>query len=152
MKSILHPDLDLQDPAYTPNRLLDRVAEHCNARNDAALSYLLECNHGALTHIRQRHTAIGPWLMVKIMDVTGWHVQTVRELMGMPYDGPTVVAEVAGKIRHVPLGVRYRTNERHRKILVWNWTCTTLARCSTAQAYPQQNKTAQHSAAHHHAT
>jgi hypothetical protein len=89
---------DLSDPSYTPNRLLDRTAEMLHIETDARLALVLECDASLICHIRARRYAISAWLMVQIMDRTGWHITYVRELAGLPYDGVAKLVMVAQRI------------------------------------------------------
>jgi hypothetical protein len=90
--------IDLASPSYTPNRLLNHAAELLGARNDARLALILEVDCAYISRIRSRKEGIGPGLMVRIMDRTGWHIQHLRELAGMPFDGVTKLVDLAHRV------------------------------------------------------
>lgn len=89
---------DLTDPSYTPVKLLNETAHLLRAKNDATLALMLECDHALLTRVRKRKYVVTPYLMVQIMDRTGWHIQDVRRLAGMPYDGAAKLVMLAQRI------------------------------------------------------
>lgn len=91
-------EIDLQSPSYTPVRLLNEAAALLHAKNDAQLAHILECHHALLTRVRHRRQVVTPFIMVQIMDRTGWHIQDVRKLAGMPYDGAAKLVMLAQRI------------------------------------------------------
>lgn len=95
----MKPDeIDLQSPDYTPVRLILATAKFLHAKNDAALARFLEIEHAQLSRIRHRKERVTFRLMVSIADCTGWSIQEIRELAGMPYDGVARLVFVAQKI------------------------------------------------------
>lgn len=90
--------IDLQSPSYTPVRLLNETAYLLHCKNDRVLAMTLEVNQAVITRIRKRQAPITAGLMVQIMDRTGWHIQHVRELAGMPYDGVAKLVVLAQRI------------------------------------------------------
>lgn len=94
----MRDEIDLSAPSYTPNLLLDRAAEMLGCKNDHRLALVLECDSALICRIRARTAPITAYLMVQIMDRTGWHVQDVRRLAGIPYDGPAKLVMVAQRI------------------------------------------------------
>lgn len=93
---------DLTDPSYTPAKLLSETAVLLRAPTDAMLALVLECDRSLLTKIRKRQQVVTPFMMVQIMDRTGWHITEVRRLAGMPYDGVAKLVVLAQRI-----GFRY---------------------------------------------
>lgn len=91
-------EIDLKSPIYTPNRLFDKAAELLQVKNDATLALVLECDQALLCRIRRRKSPLSAWLMIQIMDRTGWHIKYVRELAGIPYDGVSKLVAIAHEI------------------------------------------------------
>jgi hypothetical protein len=117
-------DIDLTSPTYTPNRLLNKVMECLDVENASQLAHLLECDPAIITRVSHRQRPISPGLMVQIMDRTGWHIQTVRELAGMPFDGPTRLIEVMQTPPvDVRLGFRYLQRASKRNSRIWCGIC-----------------------------
>lgn len=84
----------LNCPDYTPVRLLDAAARALGARNDLQLARALEMDNGMVCRIRHRKQIVTDRLMIDIMDRTGWTIDVVRKLAGMPFDGPPPVSLV----------------------------------------------------------
>ena len=76
----------LKSAHYTPNRLLNELAERFNARSDRALGTVLGIDASAISAIRRRQRAVSPALMLKIHDVAGLTVDEIRALMGGHFD------------------------------------------------------------------
>lgn len=81
--------INLTDPKYTPNRLLNRAMEFLGVETDSQLSSALEFDQAIISRTRKHKSAISYGLMVSIMDRTNWPIAKVRELAGMPFDGPS---------------------------------------------------------------
>jgi hypothetical protein len=77
----------LDSDTYTPVRLLNEAAFALQANSMYQLARVLEMDNGQLSRVRNRKEAVSDRLMVQIMDRTGWHIQKLREIAGMPYDG-----------------------------------------------------------------
>lgn len=100
-----HQDIDLQSPSYTPLRLMSKTAELLGAYNWAALARILEVHPAVITRANKRQELISANIFVQIMDRTGWSIQRVRDLAGMPYEGPPppiAPIPVAEKPRRTP--------------------------------------------------
>lgn len=79
--------IDLQSPSYTPCKLISEACALLGATSEYRLAQVLEVDQAVLTRIRKRRRVISAYLMVQIMDRTGWHITEVRRLAGMPYEG-----------------------------------------------------------------
>lgn len=77
----------LTDPSYTPQRLLNVLAQRFGAANDSELASLLEFERATLSRIRRRKLVIPGNLLVAILDRTDMTIRDVRGLAGMPFDG-----------------------------------------------------------------
>ena len=98
-------DIDLNSPLYTPNKLLNETMQLLGCKTDARLALILECDQAVISRVRSRKDPIRAWLMVQIMDRTGWHIQEVRQMAGIPFDGPTKLVRLAHEI-----GLRFPNN------------------------------------------
>lgn len=78
---------NLASATYTPGRLLDEVAFVLRADSGAALALLLEVDPAQISRTLNRKAPASDALLVRIMDRTGWRLEYLRELMGVPYDG-----------------------------------------------------------------
>jgi hypothetical protein len=101
--------IDLHAPSYTPGRLLNHTAAHLRCPCDAQLAHALELNNAILTRVRKRQNPVSDTLIVRIMDRTGWSIQYVRELMGVPFEGivapaPSVLIDPTTQPRGIRLG------------------------------------------------
>lgn len=85
---------DLNDPGYTPGKLLDATAKLLNARSDFDLARRLELDPAAICRTRHRKKPIGAHTIIQILDRTGWTLAHLRELMGVPFDGPAALVVV----------------------------------------------------------
>lgn len=79
--------IDLNSPSYMPNRLLNAALEETGCTSDYQLSAILEFSQAQLSRVRNLKEPVSDKLMVRIMDITNWHVTKVRALAGTPYDG-----------------------------------------------------------------
>jgi hypothetical protein len=87
--------IDLTDPSYTPARLLNESAFALRAESLLALARRIEFDPARLHRIRYRKAPVNANLLIAIMDRTGWHVQYVRALAGIPFNGPLVALQTA---------------------------------------------------------
>lgn len=90
--------INLQSPSYTPGKLLNAAAFLLGVTSDRALSRELECNEALICRVRNRKQVVSHYLMCQIMDRTGWHIREVRELAGMPFDGPAKLVVPAQRL------------------------------------------------------
>jgi hypothetical protein len=90
--------IDLKSPSYTPAKLLHTTAAMLHCKNDSRLALALEVDKALITRVRRRQQVISPGLMVRIMDRTGWHIQEVRRLAGIPFDGVARLVVMAQRI------------------------------------------------------
>jgi hypothetical protein len=98
--------IDLTSPSYTPVRLLNEAAFALRARNLQALALRLECDLAQLHRIRYRKTPVTANLLVAIMDRTGWHLQYVRALAGIPFDGELMAPQTIEEARAASAAMR----------------------------------------------
>lgn len=87
--------INLQDPNYTPVKLLNEAAWYLNCPHDSALARILEVNRALLSRIRHRQTPISAHILIQIADRTEWSVKHLRALAGVPFDGGSARAERA---------------------------------------------------------
>lgn len=78
------PYIDLTDPDYTPNRLINKLLEIGPFKNDLQLTKHLRLPPGSFSPVRARRKPLTPHLMVVIMDGTGIGLPELRRLAGMP--------------------------------------------------------------------
>jgi hypothetical protein len=79
-----------------PNRLLNKVAQHLSVSSYSQLALVLDCDPALICRVHRRQVQVSSWLMVRIMDRTGWTITYVRELAGMEIENPvTLLAKVA---------------------------------------------------------
>lgn len=96
--------IDLQSPSYTPERLLGEVMWVARVESRNKLAHALEVDGGLISRIWNKVSPLTDGLMVQIMDRTGWSLKYMRELAGIPYDGPVYPPRV--RVIHVPLAPR----------------------------------------------
>lgn len=92
--------IDLASPDYTPVRLINETAALLRAKSDFHLARILEMDCGQLSRIRNRKAPVSDRFMIDIADRTGWHIEHIRQLAGIPFDGPralAVITQVAGR-------------------------------------------------------
>jgi plasmid maintenance system antidote protein VapI len=73
----------LDNPDYTPARLLDAMIERLGLKNDAAIARTLELPPAAVSKLRRRQASITAALLVRMHDITGWSISDLRALMGL---------------------------------------------------------------------
>lgn len=78
--------IDVNDPNYTPVKLINATASKLGATSECDLAMRLGMSPSQLLRIRRREQPVSNRMMVLIMDHTDWHIQKVRELMGVPFD------------------------------------------------------------------
>lgn len=74
--------IHMQSPAYTPNRLLNRVMELCGVKNDAQLAALLHASPSTINRIRSRVNFFGGGIILRMQEVAGLTAQDVIDLLG----------------------------------------------------------------------
>jgi hypothetical protein len=84
--------IKLDDPCYTPERLLHALSQALGQGFDEHLAHALEIEPAQLSRIRHRKQPLTEWVLVQIMDRTDWSIRQVRALAGIPFDGPARVA------------------------------------------------------------
>ncbi|MFC7518300.1 hypothetical protein ACFQUU_25125 [Herbaspirillum sp. GCM10030257] len=72
----------LEDSNYDPNKLLDRLIEVLNLKNDAALSRLLEVAPPIISKVRHRVLPVGPALLIRMHEVSDLNIRDLKDLMG----------------------------------------------------------------------
>jgi plasmid maintenance system antidote protein VapI len=75
---------DLTAIGYRPEALLTALARKLHTTTDAALATALSIAPPVISKIRCKKLGIGPSLMIRLHDVTGFEIGTMRELMGLP--------------------------------------------------------------------
>lgn len=68
--------------SYDPDRLLDKVSDRLNAKNDAALSRALEVAPPIISKIRHRHLQVSPFMLIRMHEMTNFSIKELRYLMG----------------------------------------------------------------------
>lgn len=91
--------INLKDPTYTPVRLLNETGFLLGCLNDAALALALDVNISQLSRIRHRKEPLSFRVIVLIADCTGWSVQHIRTLAGLPFDGPVALVVAVQSVR-----------------------------------------------------
>lgn len=72
---------------YTPERLLNHVAERLNVTYDQDLADELGLEPSTICNLRKRRTRLTAVHVLRIHEVTGWTVKRIRELAGDTSDG-----------------------------------------------------------------
>jgi plasmid maintenance system antidote protein VapI len=72
----------LKSPTYTPNRLINKVAEMLELERDSHLANALGVYPSDLCRMRRRQRYIDAEMILRIHDVTGLTIAEIRELMG----------------------------------------------------------------------
>jgi hypothetical protein len=67
---------------YNPNHLLDVLLGKMQLKNDAALSRMLEVAPPVISKIRHHHMPIGASLLIRMHELTGIDIRSLRDLMG----------------------------------------------------------------------
>ena len=67
---------------YNPGRLLDALAERLGAKNDAALSRMLEVAPPVISKIRHHRLPVGASLLIRMHEVSDLSIRDLRYLMG----------------------------------------------------------------------
>lgn len=75
--------IQLDDPNYDPNRLLDAVIRCLGVKNDMALSRELDVLPSTVSRIRHRRRPVAASLMLQIHEATHLSFEEIRCLMGM---------------------------------------------------------------------
>jgi hypothetical protein len=96
--------IDLQSPSYTPERLLGEVMFVARAKNRNKLAHALEVDPGLISRIWNKLAPVSDYVFMQIADRTGWSVQYMRELAGIPYDGAVYPPRV--RVAHIKLAPR----------------------------------------------
>jgi len=73
----------LDNPDYTPEKLLDTMHARLGLKNDAALARLLELPPAVVSKLRRRQASITAALLVRMHDITGWSISDLRALLGL---------------------------------------------------------------------
>lgn len=64
------------------SKLLDRLIEVLNLKNDAALSRLLEVAPPIISKVRHRVLPVGPALLIRMHEVSDLTIRDLKDLMG----------------------------------------------------------------------
>lgn len=69
-----------------PGKLLDKLLDMLDLKNDAALARVLEVAPGAISKIRHRHLEMGATIRLRILDLCGGRLTLngIREQLGEP--------------------------------------------------------------------
>lgn len=76
----------MQDPSYTPVRLINETAYKLGARSDSHLCSIINVHCAQLSRVRHRTQFVSCFMIISIMDRTGWSLAYVRELAGVPFE------------------------------------------------------------------
>lgn len=86
--------IDLTDPKYTPVKLINEAARELGAGSDYQLARALEVTQSMLSRFRNRKVGISDRFMVDVADRTGWSIEYIRGLAGIPFDGPRALVVI----------------------------------------------------------
>ena len=73
----------LDNPAYTPERLLDAMHARLGLKNDAAVARLLELPPAVVSKLRRKQASITAAILIRMHDVTGWSISDIRATLGL---------------------------------------------------------------------
>jgi plasmid maintenance system antidote protein VapI len=68
---------------YRPDHLLDMLMEKADLSTDAELAKKLQVKRAMISHIRHKRLKIGAGLLLRMHDVFGHSIQTLREWAGI---------------------------------------------------------------------
>jgi hypothetical protein len=75
----------LNDPTYTPRRLLNHALERLGVETYSALAERIDFKRAHISHISNRAAPVTPYLMVALMDaIPDLSLAEIRKLAGMP--------------------------------------------------------------------
>jgi len=80
----------LDNPAYTPEKLLDTLHARFSLKNDAALARMLELPPAVISKLRRHQASITSALLIRMHDITGWSISDLRAHMGLKSQFQTV--------------------------------------------------------------
>lgn len=76
--------VNLESPTYTPNKLLNAVMARLGMKFDIELCTMMDVEGASISRMRNRKTAISPFVLVRLCDVSGLTVKEARALAGIP--------------------------------------------------------------------
>jgi transcriptional regulator with XRE-family HTH domain len=75
---------DLTAESYRPDALLRALARKLKAMTDADIAAALSVAPPVISKIRSKKLPIGPSMLIRMHDITGFEIGNMRELMGLP--------------------------------------------------------------------
>lgn len=75
---------DVDAPSYKPHSFLAKVAEKLGVEVDTHLAAKLGVDNTMFCHIRSRKLRITACMMIRVHDLTGWTIDEIRTLAGIP--------------------------------------------------------------------
>ena len=78
---------------HSASQILDDLSPPLNAKNDAALSRALKVAPPVISKVRSGGLAIGPTMIVRILDATGMPYSELKAWLGVEVDGGIRVAK-----------------------------------------------------------
>lgn len=75
---------DLDSPSYMPTRFMAKVEEKLGTKCDVELARTLQVTYTTIGQVRRRKIPISPTLMVRVHDLTGWSIDEIRNMAGIP--------------------------------------------------------------------
>lgn len=82
------------DPELS-NVFLDNVIKHLGLKNDAALSRAMEVAPPVISKIRHGRLPVGAGYIVRIHEMTGWSIDTIKRELGLPVFVPVHLRQQA---------------------------------------------------------
>ena len=76
------PKIVFDQPHYSPNRFLNRVADVVGVKNDRQLSGLLKLSQATISKIRTRKYPMSEASLLRIVEATGWSIKQARKELG----------------------------------------------------------------------
>jgi len=74
----------LKNENYKPGELFDAIMDKFHLRSDASLSRALGIGAAAICRMRNKQTVITASLLIHAHDITGWNLDELRTLAGIP--------------------------------------------------------------------
>jgi hypothetical protein len=68
--------------SYDPNKLLDRVAEKLEVKDDFALARTLELSHALLGKMRHGKQRIGATILLRMQEFSGISIGRLKQILG----------------------------------------------------------------------
>ena len=77
-----HPTVAAAKATYSPENLLAAIAKDLKLKNDAQIAKALDLYAPLISKIRNRHITVTPYVLLRVVEATGWTVAEARQKLG----------------------------------------------------------------------